>query len=81
MNLVIGFASPNAACRTERGRNSVASTKQFPFRGYDWSKGDVMDFGSIDSGEILGLILIMIFLGSLVCHSAAHTISKERRFH
>jgi hypothetical protein len=42
-----------------------------------------MDFGSIDSGEILGLILIVIFLGSLVwrLHSAAHTISKGRRFH
>ena len=40
-----------------------------------------MDFGSIDFGEILGLTLIVIFLGAVLwrLHSAADTISKGRR--
>jgi hypothetical protein len=42
-----------------------------------------MDFGTVDTAIILGLILMLIFLGSVLwrLHSAADTISKGRRFH
>ena len=42
-----------------------------------------MDFGTIDTAIILGLILVLIFLGSVLwrLYSAADTISKGRRFH
>jgi hypothetical protein len=42
-----------------------------------------MDFGSVDIVIILGLIVIVIFLGSVLwrLHSAADTISKGRRYY
>jgi hypothetical protein len=42
-----------------------------------------MDFGSVDTAIILGLIVIVIFLGSMLwrLHSAADTISKGRRYY
>ena len=45
--------------------------------------GDVMDFGSFDIAIILGLIVIVIFLGSVLwcLHSAMDIISKGRRFY
>ena len=45
-------------------------------------RGDVMDFGSSDVAIILGLILIVIFLGSVLwrLHSAVDTISNGRRY-
>ena len=46
--------------------------------------GDVMmDFGSTNNAVILGLIVIVILLGSVLwrLHSAADTISKGRRFY
>jgi hypothetical protein len=42
-----------------------------------------MDFGSTDSAVILGLIVMVIFLGAVLwrLHAAADTISKGRRFY
>ena len=42
-----------------------------------------MDFGSSDIAIILGLILMLIFLGSVLwrLHSAVDAISKGRRYH
>jgi hypothetical protein len=42
-----------------------------------------MDFGSVDTAIILGLIVIVIFLGSVLwrLHSAADIISKGRRYY
>jgi hypothetical protein len=42
-----------------------------------------MDFGSFDIAIILGLIVIVIFLGSVLwrLHSAMDIISKGRRYY
>jgi len=42
-----------------------------------------MDFATTDTAVILGLIVVVIFLGSVLwrLHSAADTISQGRRFH
>jgi hypothetical protein len=42
-----------------------------------------MDFSTSDVGVILGLIVMLIFLGSVLwrLHSAVDTISKGRRYH
>ncbi len=46
------------------------------------TRGDVMDFGSIDVAVIVALIVMAIFLGSVLwrLHSAADIISKGRRY-
>ena len=43
----------------------------------------MMDFGGTDTAVILGLVVIVILLGSVLwrLHSAANTISKGRRFY